>query len=245
MKLLTWWTYVYLWLNFHWKTTGGSKVFITDPPRSKNNTCSTDLHFTWFDNNKVSIIRVINISGNLGTLKDRWNFWTFGIKFYKSINKQIRIKTHRHVLELFPNIGKYNTGNFLVVLKIPAGNSNKRDITQRKGTRKLNNLNDCFEINTYRKKYHQVNLSGLLVEKSHNTSYNIQINWKGIAGNHKLIDSINKFNILDRIYTMSSKSKAKKAARKSLGKRTKERVHALNQTISGTNEAESSEDEEI
>ena len=133
----------------------------------------------------------------------------------------------------------------MVVLKIPAGNSNKRDITQRKGTRKLNNLNDCFEINTYRKKYHQVNLSGPLAEKSHNTSYNIHINWEGIAGNHKLIDSINKFNILDRIYTMSSKSKAKKAVRKSLGKRTKERVHALNQTTPGTNEAESSEDEEI
>jgi hypothetical protein len=45
MKLLTWWAYVYLWLNFHWKTDGGSKVFITDPPRSKNNTCSTGLHF--------------------------------------------------------------------------------------------------------------------------------------------------------------------------------------------------------
>jgi hypothetical protein len=83
------------------------------------------------------------------------------------------------------------------------------------------------------------------VEKSHNTSYNIQINWKGIAGNQKLIDSINKFNTLDRIYAMSSKSKAKKAVKKSLGKRTKERVYALNQTISGTNEADSSEDEEI
>jgi hypothetical protein len=44
---------------------------------------------------------------------------------------------------------------------------------------------------------------------------------------------------------MSSKSKAKKAVRKSLAKRTKERVYALNQTTPGTNEAESSEDEEI
>ena len=185
MKLLTWWTYVYLWLNFHWKTDGGSKVFITDSPWSKNNTCSTDLHFTWFDNNKVAIIRVINISGNLGTLKDRWNFWTFGIKFYKSTIIQDRNKTLRHVLEFFPNI-KLGLLRIAIIIIIFGclGTLQDRWNIWTFGIKVYNKHNNTFELYNVHNKLSLYNISHFIIHCSSSSNTlsnylpsNFPLNW--------------------------------------------------------------------
>ena len=185
MKLLTWWTYVYLWLNFHWKTDGGSKVFITDSPWSKNKPCSTDLHFTWFDNNKVAIIRVINISGNLGTLKDRWNFWTFGIKFYKSTIIQDRNKTLRHVLEFFPNI-KLGLLRIAIIIIISGclGTLQDRWNIWTFGIKVYNKHNNTFELYNVHNKLSLYNISHFIIHCSSSSNTlsnylpsNFPLNW--------------------------------------------------------------------
>ena len=109
----------------------------------------------------------------------------------------------------------------------------------------MNNLNVCFEIKSYRKKYYQANLNGLHKQTSHISIYNKQTNWKGITGHHNLILSTNKINNFDRFDTMSTKSKVRKAVKKSMAKRTKERVYALTQPSFGTMLSESSDSDEI
>ena len=89
LVLNTWWNYFYLWLNFHLKTTGGSKIRMTDAPLSKNISKSTDHYFALVYNSKLVILGIITISGCLGTLQDRWNFWTFGSKVYIYIKTNI------------------------------------------------------------------------------------------------------------------------------------------------------------
>ena len=85
LVLGTWRNYFYIWLKFYWKTTGGSKIRITDAPVSKNISESpTDQYYAWVYNNKLEN-RLIIISGCLGTLKDRWNFGHVVLKFITNI----------------------------------------------------------------------------------------------------------------------------------------------------------------
>ena len=224
--------YLYLWLNFHWKTTGGSKVCKTDSPWSSDISGSTDLYFAWHDNYKASSIKLIIISGNLGTLKDRWNFWTFGIKVYKHCNRLSRTKPPIHALEFYLNIANHRIGNVLVASQIIAGNSKERGILRSIGTKILNKPNHTSKINTYREISQQVNkTSGPHSQSTHNARYSIQVNRKGITRYYKLLPTRNNQNNANRIYTMGPKSKANKAKNKSMKKRTMERKHALSRTL--------------
>jgi hypothetical protein len=81
LVLLIWWNYLYQWLKFQWKITSQSKFQKIEIRRRSDLPRSTDLH-NWNGKRKTGAIGVIIISGSLGTLKDRWNFWTFGIKVY-------------------------------------------------------------------------------------------------------------------------------------------------------------------
>jgi hypothetical protein len=86
--------YLYLWLNFHWKTTGVSKHQEMDAPMSKNTSESATDHYARVFNNKFGLLRIgiiIIIFGRLGTLQDRWNIWTFGIKIYNKHNNPMKI----------------------------------------------------------------------------------------------------------------------------------------------------------
>jgi hypothetical protein len=79
LVLIIWWNYLYQWLKFHWKITGGSKYQKIEMPRRSDLPRSTYLHNTFIGNRKTGALGVIIIYGSLGTLKDRWNIWTFGI----------------------------------------------------------------------------------------------------------------------------------------------------------------------
>ena len=109
MKLITWWNYFYLWLNFHWKITGVSKHRITDAPMSKNTSESATDHYARVFNNKFGLLRIgiIIIFGCLGTLQDRWNIWTFGIKVYNKHNS-IEFYNNHNSLSL------YNISHFII-----------------------------------------------------------------------------------------------------------------------------------
>ena len=186
LKLVTWWNYLYIWVKFHWKITGVSKIRITDTSWSSDISWSADLQIAWSDNNKATISRIIVISGNLGTLKDRWNFWTFGIKVYKQNRKHSIIKNrHTHSLK-YAQITPIRLNRKLVVSsKLPAKtNSKRRGATPSKGIKELYtqsiafvNHNKSWDI------FQQVNgndnRDNLQLAKQAR-----QINWKGIIGKH-------------------------------------------------------------
>ena len=92
------------------------KIRITDTPLSKNILESTDQYYAWVYNNKLETHRLIIISGSLGTLKVRWNFWTFGIKFYNKHNSyfQIRLILCPHTLQIFMDKTNNCSRNWLV-----------------------------------------------------------------------------------------------------------------------------------
>ena len=94
LVLIIWWNYLYQWLKFHWKITGGSKYQKIEIPRRSDLPRSTDLHNTCIGNRKTGAIGVIIIYGSLGTLKDRWNIWTFGIKVYSKHKLTFKLCLH-------------------------------------------------------------------------------------------------------------------------------------------------------
>ena len=109
--LNTWWNYFYLWLNFYWKTTGVSKHQEMDAPMSKNTSESATDHYARVFNNKFGLLRIgiiIIIFGRLGTLQDRWNIWTFGIKVYNKHNNTFELYNVHNKLSL------YNISHFII-----------------------------------------------------------------------------------------------------------------------------------
>ena len=106
---------------------------------SKNISESTDQYYAWVYNNKLVIRRLIIISGSLGALKDRWKFWTFGIKFYNKHDNhlQIRLILCPHTLQIFMHKTNNCSRNWLVTSKLIVifYNCNKRGVKQMKGTR--------------------------------------------------------------------------------------------------------------
>jgi hypothetical protein len=94
LVLIIWWNYLYQWLKFHWKITGGSKYQKIEMPRRSDLPRSTYLHNTFIGNRKTGALGVIIIYGSLGTLKDRWNIWTFGIKVYSKHKLTFKLCLH-------------------------------------------------------------------------------------------------------------------------------------------------------
>jgi hypothetical protein len=152
LVLLIWWNYLYQWQKFHWKTTGGSKFQKIEIPRRSDLTWSTDLHNTWIGNRKTGTISIIIISGSLGTLKDRWNFWTFGIKVYNHNQiKLFRNTQNLYLTEIRSCCDPYITFKLFVILKIIiASRSKQRVFWQAKGIAKsITTIIGIIKLNFY------------------------------------------------------------------------------------------------
>ena len=165
LVLGTWKNYFYIWLKFYWETTGGSKIRITDAPVSKDISESpTDQYYAWVYNNKLEN-RLIIISGCLGTLKDRWNFWTCGIKVYNKHNSylQIRLIPCPHTLQIFMDKTNNCSRNWLVKSKLIVifYNDNKRGVKKMKGRNCNLLLNTNNNTNFHRTNNSQVNKEDL------------------------------------------------------------------------------------
>ena len=114
LVLSIWGNYFSRWWQLHWNTTGTTR----EPKFVKLRSTYHFTHKLVYHNSGLAsktfrTNRIFIISGNLGTNKDRWNFWTFGIKVYHTNSLfdkeyQIRIefftKTEKKLLDKFTGI---------------------------------------------------------------------------------------------------------------------------------------------
>ena len=77
---------------------------------SKNTSESATEHYARVFNNKFGLLRIgiITIFGCLGTLQDRWNIWTLGIKVYNKYNNTFEFYNDHHALSPY-NISTFRT----------------------------------------------------------------------------------------------------------------------------------------
>ena len=102
--LSIWRNYLSRWCQFHWNTTGitfGPKI---DEQRSEYQfTHILEHYYSGLASVTFRTNRIFIISGNIGTNKDRWNIWTFGIKVYSTSrlldNKHQILPVHKNFIE--------------------------------------------------------------------------------------------------------------------------------------------------
>ena len=104
LVLSIWGNYLSRWWQFHWNTTGitfGPKI---DEQRSEYQfTHILEHYYSGLASVTFRTNRIFIISGNIGTNKDRWNIWTFGIKVYSTsrllYNKHQILPVHKNFIE--------------------------------------------------------------------------------------------------------------------------------------------------